>query len=213
MANEPIQEVQENTQVQEAPKQGGVLDDICDILETIFISIFVVILLFAYAIRPVTVEGHSMESTLQDGDTLLMSDFLYTPEAGDIVIVDNDYAYLLDTDGEVYESRGLDSGNRLIKRIIAVPGDTLDINFDTGTVYINGEAIEEDYIQGSTIYDEGGFTYPITIPDGYYFVMGDNRQNSTDSRSPYVGLIPEDAILGKAVLRITPFSNFGSIYD
>lgn len=192
-------------------KKSTTLSDFAEILETVLISIFVVIMLFGYVIRPVTVEGHSMESTLHDGDRLLMTDLLYTPARGDIVIVDNDHAYLMDAAGNITEESGLPDEKRLIKRIIALPGDELDIDFKTGVVTLNGERLNEDYINNATTIDEGAFEYPITIPDGYYFVMGDNRQNSTDSRSFYIGLIPEDAILGKAIYRIST-SDFGSIY-
>ena len=200
------------TQEQQPKKKGAFLNDLAEVLETVLVSVFVVILLFAYVVRPVTVEGRSMESTLHDGDRLLMTDLLYTPERGDIVIVNNDYAYLLDENGNIVESDGLPQEKRLIKRIIAVSGDTLEIDFDTGEVTLNGEVLDEPYINNLTTVDEGAFDYPITIPEGYYFVMGDNRQNSTDSRSFYVGLVPEDAILGKAIFRITP-GDFGGIYD
>ncbi len=193
-------------------KKGSIFSDLTEVLETVLISVFVVILLFAYVIRPVTVEGRSMESTLQDGDRLLMTDLFYTPERGDIVVINNDYAYLLDEEGTEVESEGVPQEKRLIKRVIAVGGDTIDIDFTTGAVTLNGEVLDEVYINNSTIVDEGAFQYPITIPEGYYFVMGDNRQNSTDSRSYYVGLVPEDAVLGKAVFRITA-GNFGSIYN
>jgi len=94
-----------------------------------------------------------------------------------------------------------------------VGGETLDIDFATGTVTIDGEVLEESYINNLTVNDEGAFTYPLTIPEGYYFVMGDNRQHSSDSRHPMVGLVSEEQIMGKAVFRFAPISNFGGIYD
>lgn len=190
--------------------------DVADMLEAVLISVFFVIMLFAYVLRPVTVEGHSMESTLQDQDKLFMTDLLYTPERGDIVIVDNNVSHIYDQNGNLVEGLGLSTATtekRLIKRIIAVGGETLNIDFTTGTVTIDGEVLEESYINNLTVNDEGAFTYPLTIPEGYYFVMGDNRQHSSDSRHPMVGLVSEEQIMGKAVFRFAPISNFGSIYD
>ena len=187
-----------------------------DMLEAVLISIFCVIMLFAYVLRPVTVEGHSMESTLQDQDKLFMTDLFYTPERGDIVIIDNDVSHTFDENGNLVEGQGLSTvttEKRLIKRIIAVGGETLDINFDDGTVTIDGTVLDEPYINNLTLNDEGAFSYPITIPDGYYFVMGDNRQHSSDSRYPMVGLVAKDQIMGKAILRFAPISKFGGIYD
>ena len=103
-----------------------------EILETVFVSIFVVILLFAYVVRPVTVDGDSMRETLHDKDRLLMSDLLYTPEYGDIVIVNNTHSYLYDEDGNLVEGNGLPQEKRLIKRIIATGGQEINIDFATG---------------------------------------------------------------------------------
>ncbi|MDO4156283.1 MAG: signal peptidase I [Oscillospiraceae bacterium] len=197
-------------------KKGMFWKDAADMFEAVLISVFFVIMLFAYVLRPVTVEGQSMESTLQNQDKLFMTDLLYTPKRGDIVIVDNDVSHIYDENGNLVKGLGLSTATtekRLIKRIIAVGGETLDIDFTTGIVTIDGEVLEESYINNLTVNDEGAFTYPLTIPEGYYFVMGDNRQHSSDSRHPMVGLVSEEQIMGKAVFRFAPISNFGSIYD
>ena len=166
----------------------------------------------ASAINAVTVDGDSMRETLHDKDRLLMSDLLYTPEYGDIVIVNNTHSYLYDEDGNLVEGNGLPQEKRLIKRIIATGGQEINIDFATGEVTVDGEVLDEPYIRELTANQEDGFaSYPVTVPEGYYFVMGDNRNNSTDSRSQFVGFVPRDAILGKAIFRISP-DDFGSIY-
>ena len=132
---------------------------------------------------------------------------------GDIVIVNNDAAYLLDDNGQVYK-RDI-SGERLeeclVKRIIAEPGQTLEIIPETQEVKVDGVTLNEPYIKEPTI-SGGVFSYPITIPEGYYFVMGDNRNNSADSRNGDVGLIKKDQIYGKALVRFSPFKNFKVLY-
>ena len=118
------QTIQEEEKQQQEPQKSSFLSDVAEILETVFVSIFVVILLFAYVVRPVTVDGDSMRETLHDKDRLLMSDLLYTPEYGDIVIVNNTHSYLYDEDGNLVEGNGLPQEKRLIKRILA-PGERI----------------------------------------------------------------------------------------
>lgn len=184
-----------------APKQkSNLLNDAAEILETMLISIFVMLLLFTYIMRPVTVDGRSMMPTLQNEDHLLMRRILYTPQQGDIVIISSYEGHVLNSAGEVVDS-GSSLQENLIKRVIAVAGQTVDVRIDEGLVYVDGVALEEEYVNEATLKDGDAFVYPITIPEGYVFVMGDNRNNSTDSRSSAVGLIDTDDILGKAFFR------------
>ncbi len=206
----------ENTEVNEASEQAenkgeteeksNILNDIVEIFESVVISIFVVLLIFTYIARPVTVEGRSMYPTLDNEDKLIMRTILYTPKFGDVVVVNNEKSYTFDNNGDIEEGDGLDK--RLIKRVIATGGQTIDIDFESGAVTVDGKVLEEDYIADLTNYDAKAFDYPVTVPEGYIFVMGDNRNNSTDSRDNHVGFVKEEDVLGEAVVRFYPFSKF-----
>jgi len=179
-----------------------------EIVESVIISVFAVLLIFTFVCRPVTVDGTSMVPTLQDKDKLIMRMMGYTPKCGDIVIVENDSSHMYEngTDGKIIDGSGMEK--RLIKRVIAVGGQTVDIDFEAHTVTVDGEQLYESYIKEPTELDPGMFEYPVTVPEGYVFVMGDNRNNSTDSRSPLVGFVKEEDVIGKAVLRFYPFDKF-----
>ena len=205
--DEHIVETAENTQ-QEEKKKGTTFSDFMEIVESVIISVFAVLLIFTFVCRPVTVDGTSMVPTLQDKDKLIMRMMGYTPKCGDIVIVENDssHRYENGTDGKIIDGSGMEK--RLIKRVIAVGGQTVDIDFEAHTVTVDGEQLYESYIYEPTELDPGMFEYPVTVPEGYVFVMGDNRNNSTDSRSPLVGFVKEEDVIGKAVLRFYPIDKF-----
>lgn len=163
-------------------------------VETLVIAFFAVILFFTFVFRLAAVNGESMLPTLVDKDRLIVSYLFYTPKNGDIVIVNNDNPALEKV---------------IVKRVIATEGQTVDIDFDSGEVKVDGKVLQEEYINNLTLLDEGGHSYPVTVPENCVFVMGDNRMNSLDSRDSRVGFVPEDEILGKVSLRIFPFSRFG----
>lgn len=175
-------------------KNGTPYEEFLEWSETIIFAFFAVILVFTFLLRLANVDGESMVPTLQDGEKLIINHLFYTPEKGDIVIVD---------------SQSL--GKPIVKRIIAEGGDQVDINFDTGVVKVNGEVLQEDYINELTQLDEGAFEYPVTVPEGNYFVMGDNRMHSADSRSSRIGFIPAEEIAGHVVFRIWPMDRIGTV--
>ena len=148
-------------------------------------------------VRPVVVHETSMPDTLQPGDYLLMNKKIYRhneAERGDIVVL---HSNLTQENGRE---------KLLIKRVIGLPGDTVFIK--DNSVYINGELLEEDYIREPGVVPG---EVDITVPEGEYFVMGDNRGNSIDSRSEEVGCVKHSELVGKAFFRLYPFKNIGKI--
>lgn len=190
---------------------AAVKDTICDVLDTcesVVIAMFTVLLIFTYLFSVAVVEGDSMLPTLHDADRLLLMNFA-DPEPGDIVVLNSEYAYTFDENGALQSGSGL--GKRIVKRLIATENQTVDIDFAAGIVYVDGIPLSEPYTSTLTTRDEGAFTYPITVPAGYVFVLGDNRSISKDSRHPDVALIPEEDIVGKVWLRVYPFDDFMAV--
>ena len=175
--------------------------DFLDILETSVTTIFVFLMIYAFTIRLVTVDGSSMNPTLYNGDKLVVASPLKICNTGDIVVIDDAEAgVFLDPEEEVVLRK---DGMKivLVKRVIAHGGQELNIDFETGTVSVDGVVLDEPYIAAPTTRDDGAFMYPFTVPEGYIFVMGDNRLGSTDSRNPAVSLVPQEQVIGTAVFR------------
>ena len=174
--------------------RGRFHSELFDWGEALILSLTAVILIFVFGVRVIGVQGDSMVPTLQNSNQLLVSNLFYTPEKGDIVILTKDSF--------------MDSP--IVKRVIATEGDTIDIDFETGEVSINGEVLQEDYIAEptTTYYD---MTFPQTVPEGCIFVMGDNRNHSTDSRDSMLGMVDTRYIIGKVLMRIYPLNEIGTV--
>jgi signal peptidase I len=158
-----------------------------DWVQCVVTAVLVGILIFTFIGRIDGIQGPSMMQTLQDGDTVIVSDLFYTPKYGDIVFIKT----------EAY------GDTPIVKRVIATAGQTIDIDFTTGVVTIDGQALQEDYINTPTNNPEN-FHGPVTLPDGCVFVMGDNRNISLDSRSSEVGVVDTRQIIGKVIFVLIP---------
>ena len=185
------------------------LGDLMDLLTAVLTVVFIVMLLYAYVFCMADVKGESMEPTLNDRDRLVVLRCGREYERGDILIINSVNAYLFDGHNQLVRRDGL--GEQIVKRLIAKGGQTVNIDFSAGKISVDGYYLNEPYIKDKTHHNSGAFQYPLTVPEGYLFVMGDNRNVSKDSRSPDVGLIREEAVVGRAVFRLMPFQNMGTL--
>lgn len=164
--------------------------------KSIVYLLVLLVLLFTFVGRLIVVDGISMEPTLQDGELLLVRSIGYQPKNGDIVIL---------------AKEGFHDGNAIVKRVIATGGQTLEIDYEAGKVYVDGMVLEEPYIKEFMVQYPYQSITSITVPEGSIFVMGDNRNNSDDSRDPALGVVEERLVLGKAVLVLFPFSQLKAL--
>lgn len=176
-----------------ASEKKGWLKELYEWSQAICFAVIFALIINQFLFSIVQVEGLSMYPTLDNKEKLIVGKLLYTPENGDIVII---------------KSSALNK--YIVKRVIALPGQVLDINPQTGEVSVDGKVLDEPYIFENLHSSGARYEYPLTVPEKSVFVMGDNRNNSQDSRS--IGVIPYSELVGKAVFRILPFSEFGGLY-
>ncbi len=183
--------------MKKTPKNGAV-SFFYDTLEIISIALIAVIMINLFAGRMTTVTGDSMYPTLHNTEKLWISRVGYTPRNGDIVVI---------------QEKNSAISEPIVKRIIATENQTLKFDFENWKVYVDGVLLSEDYINYEDWSSMKNYGCPeeVTVPPGCIFVMGDNRNHSTDSRDPRVGVVSEDNILGKVVVRIFPLDRFGKI--
>lgn len=205
-------ETEENTESQDEKNVKGslfrALKSLFDYVEIFAFSVLAVLLIFTFCFRLCKVDGQSMNHTLEHGEMLITTNLFYEPQQGDIIVfhLSNDYFR-----------------QPLVKRVIATEGQRVEINFSTGVVSVDGVILREDYIyvdggqydiryefdkQYLVTAEDGSVSFIATVPEGKVFAMGDNRNHSTDSRAVSVGFVDENCILGKALVRISPFSLF-----
>ena len=177
-------------------------------VEILVFSLVCVMLLFTFVVRLCEVSGDSMNNTLVDNEKLLVSNVFYKPECGDIIVF--------------HQTGALNEP--VVKRVIAVGGETININFDTMEITVTGKdgnkrVLQEDYafydsnesVKKKYMRHTTDFLFPLEVPEGYLFVMGDNRYNSLDSRFLEVSLVDERRVLGKVIFRLTPFNKMGTV--
>lgn len=169
--------------------------ELYDWVQCLISALMICVVVFVFFIRVIDVKGTSMNPTLQNGDKMLVSDVFYKPKAGDVVI---------------FKTDTYDPNKALVKRVIATEGQVVNIDFENGIVYVDGEPIEEPYIKELTR-NKLDFIGPQTVPEGCVFVMGDNRNASNDSRDERIGMVDNRLILGRAYAVIYPLNSLGGI--
>ena len=168
-----------------------------DWIQCLLVALLICVLIFMFCVRVIDVIGASMNPTLYNGEKMLVSGLFYKPKVGDVV---------------VFKKDEYDPNKLLVKRVVAVEGQEINMDFENGIVYIDGVAIAEDYISEPT-YNKLDFIGPKTVPEGCVFVMGDNRNASIDSRKSEIGMLDNRLILGKAYCVVYPVSQFRMIGD
>ena len=185
---------EEQADVKKQPKNSKTVSNIYDIVSVVVSAVAVIAIVFTFITRVLVVSGASMNPTLNNGDTVAISSLKRSFDYGDIVIVAQPNAM----------------HKTLIKRVIAVGGQTVDIDSEKGIVYVDGKALDEPYVN-APVHDRENFEGKITVPKGSVFVMGDNRNASTDSRDARLGCVDTRYIMGRVYFTLFPVKNIGVV--
>ncbi|MEG2001182.1 MAG: signal peptidase I [Evtepia sp.] len=179
-------------------KKNSTGDTIFSWLQALVFALTILVLTFAFLGRMISVEGLSMYPTLHDGDMLVLRSLGYEPEAGDVVVLTKPFANIT---------------SPIVKRVIATEGQHVVIDYAAGTVSVDGEALNEPYINEAMQMPDSTFmdNNDVVVPENAVFVMGDNRNHSSDSRDNRLGVVDERQIIGEAIFAVFPFSSFGLI--
>ena len=186
----------EKTQEKELEGKDALKVDLYFWLQALVMVLVALILIFTFVGRIIGVVGSSMYPTLHDGDLLLLQSIGYTPKQGDVVVLTKEFDA---ADGPI------------VKRVIATGGQHVVIDYDAGTVTVDGEVLDEPYINEFMVDPGMDSIHDVVVPEGSIFVMGDNRNHSSDSRDVTLGTVDERYVLGRAIWVLLPFQNFGAI--
>ena len=186
----------EKTQEKELEGKDALKVDLYFWLQALVMVLVALILIFTFVGRIIGVVGSSMYPTLHDGDLLLLQSIGYTPKQGDVVVLTKEFDA---ADGPI------------VKRVIATGGQHVVIDYDAGTVTVDGEVLDEPYINEFMVDPGMDSIHDVVVPEGSIFVMGDNRNHSSDSRNVTLGTVNERYVLGRALWVLLPFQNFGAI--
>ena len=186
-------------------KKPSTTEEIFEWLDVLTTAIITVVIIFSLLFRVATISGPSMQNTLFTDDKVIISNLGYTPKRGDIVVISRN------VNNSVEDAAT--SKEPIIKRVIATGGQTVDIDFERGVVSVDGVELDEPYAKTPTT-TKWDVEFPLYVPEGYIFVLGDNRNESMDSRDSRIGeggLVDTRYVLGHAVFRIFPFNSIGSL--
>ncbi len=178
------------------PQRSSFVNNCFEWIEALVTSLILVVILFTFIFRIVNVSGPSMLPNLRSGDRVVLSSYFYKPQRGDVIVITHSAKF----------------SEPIIKRVIALENQVVDINYRTGYVSVDGKVLDESaYIQNGITTQQSDFEFPLTVPKGHVFVLGDNRSVSNDSRFSEIGMIDERYILGKAEYIVFPLSRFGKV--
>lgn len=197
----------QNGAPEERKEQDGWRQSLFEWLELLAVVLVIIVTLFTFVVSIVGVDGSSMYPTLHDRDLMLVQRIAYTPRQGDVIVLRKDHTF---------------GDQALVKRVIATGGQTVYIDYDNNTITVDGEILEEpylnyeyddmygsDYMADKVDLDPQYVNQEFTVPEGCIFVCGDNRNHSSDSRVAQLGMVDERYVIGRVLLVFFPFSDFG----